>query len=49
MHIIRWAAEKQMVNIYTNFEGKNSLCANYREPGRHRERRERAAVGQGRK
>ena len=33
MHIIRWAAENQMQNIYTNFEGKNSLCANYREPG----------------
>jgi hypothetical protein len=33
MHIIRWAAEEQMINIYTNFEGKNSLCANYREPG----------------
>lgn len=35
MHIIRWAAEYQMQNIYTNFEGKNSLCANYREPGLH--------------
>ena len=34
MHIIRWAAENQMQNIYTNFEGKSSLCANYREPGR---------------
>jgi hypothetical protein len=35
MHIIRWAAEKQMMNIYTNFDGKNSLCTNYREPGLH--------------
>merc|ERR1711862_722820 len=35
MYIIRWAAEKSMYTMYTNFPGKQSLCSNYREPGLH--------------